>query len=103
MHLEPWTFGHSPAATNLSSILIEIDDLKLCRSVSKRLHVYNSILKEVDGVKHKTFFAKAVRDAFIAEMMSSDLPEVVKTHACNVMTMRYREALRMFKAKAKNP
>lgn len=103
--IDPYTYGNTPAAINLVSILEEREHPHWSRLASRQIHAFNRFLAEIDDTclsfQKKRYVAwlhlKEVKRTIYENEGWIPIDEKIKTHVLSVIQSRYRWMLKVWK------
>lgn len=96
MNLDPYSFGNTEAAVNLSDIISKLDRPLITRKVSRTLAKHNIFIKKLAEIKDQSFKEQvfySYQKYLPYTFEKSVLPEFIKNHILNILYARLRDVV----------
>lgn len=90
------TIGSNPCEMRLNEMLMELNDRKITKYVTRNLLEFRQGLRELrllDGEPHQLILIQLWRDHYIKAIHDKVLPESVKTHMLCCLTAYFRNTI----------
>lgn len=91
------TFGGTPAATKLDSMIVSRQDSKLTAIVSRHVLRFQGVCVNLRDLRNKAFHRSMLemcKEKTLSNIKSADLPNEIESHLCNYIMSMYRKEVK---------